>query len=52
MENKIYKKFENNTIRFYEELENECNLEKLLNIAKDGIFLYKPLFYYDKIKKY
>ena len=50
MENKIYKKFENNTIRFYEELENECNLEKLLNIAKDGIFLYKPLFYYDKIK--
>lgn len=41
---------ERNTKLFYEELENDCNPEKLLDLAKDNIFLYEPLFKYEKIK--
>jgi len=48
-------KFEKNTILFYEELNNNCNPEILLNIAKKGIFLIEPLFNlsnYEKIKNH
>jgi len=41
---------EKNTKLFYKELKNNCDPKKLLNIAKQGIFLYSPLFKYEKIK--
>jgi len=43
---------EENTINFYQELHNECDPEKLLKIAKKGIFLIRPFFNYDKIKNH
>jgi len=43
-------KVEQNTKNFYEELKGDCDIEKLKNIAKEKIFLYEPLFKYDKIK--
>jgi len=43
-------KVEQNTEKFYKELNGDCNIEKLKNIANDKIFLYEPLFKYDKIK--
>ncbi|ORX77014.1 hypothetical protein BCR32DRAFT_302928 [Anaeromyces robustus] len=39
-----------NTKLFYEEINNNCNPEKLLEIAKKGIFLYEPLFKNEKVK--
>jgi len=44
------KTFEENTKDFYKELNGECDPEKLLDIAKQGIFLEKPLLNYDSIK--
>ncbi|KAG4094821.1 hypothetical protein H8356DRAFT_1427690 [Neocallimastix lanati (nom. inval.)] len=44
------KTFEENTKDFYKELNGECDPEKLLNIAKQGIFLEKPLLNYKSIK--
>ncbi|OUM63935.1 hypothetical protein PIROE2DRAFT_9467 [Piromyces sp. E2] len=41
--------FEKKTKLFYKELKNECNPDQLLGIAKQGIFLYEPLFKFDKI---
>jgi len=41
---------EKNTEDFYNELNNECNIGKLKDIAKNKIFLYEPLFIYGKIK--
>jgi len=41
---------EENTKDFYKELNGECNPEKLLNIAEQGIFLKEPLFKYEKKK--
>jgi len=41
---------EKNTKDFYNELNNDCNIDKLKQIAKNKIFLYEPLFTYDKIK--
>jgi len=41
---------EKNTNLFYKELNSTCDINKLLNFAKKGIFLYEPLFKYDKIK--
>ncbi|ORX77900.1 hypothetical protein BCR32DRAFT_282771 [Anaeromyces robustus] len=43
---------ERNTELFYKELNNDCNPENLLKIAKDGIYLYEPLFNYEKIKNH
>jgi len=43
-------KLEENTKLFYDELNLECNINKLLDIAKKGILLYEPLFNYEKIK--
>ncbi|OUM58767.1 hypothetical protein PIROE2DRAFT_15871, partial [Piromyces sp. E2] len=42
--------YEINTENFYNELNNACNPEKLLQIAKQGIFLYESLFKHSKIK--
>ncbi|ORX64715.1 hypothetical protein BCR32DRAFT_272990 [Anaeromyces robustus] len=42
----------NNTKKFYEELEGKCDPEILLEIAKKGIFLFEPLYKYDKIKNH
>jgi len=36
---------------FHKELNNECNPKVLLEIAKGGVFLDKPLFNYKKNKK-
>lgn len=36
--------------KFYEELNGNCNIEKLKNIANEKIFLYESLFKYSKIK--
>jgi len=41
---------EKKTKGFYNELNNECNIDKLKHIAKNKIFLYEPLHNYDKIK--
>jgi len=41
---------EQNTKLFYEELNNNSNIDILLRLAKKGIFLYEPLFYNNKIK--
>ncbi|KAG4082268.1 hypothetical protein H8356DRAFT_1753968 [Neocallimastix lanati (nom. inval.)] len=41
-----------NTKKFYDELEGKCEPEILLEIAKKGIFLYEPLCKYDKIKNH
>jgi len=43
-------KVEQNTKNFYKELSGDCNIEKLKNLAKEKIFLYEPLFKYNKIK--
>ncbi|KAG4086227.1 hypothetical protein H8356DRAFT_1297965 [Neocallimastix lanati (nom. inval.)] len=43
---------EENTKDFYKELNGECNPEKLLNIAEQGIFLKEPLFKYEKKKNH
>ncbi|OUM57698.1 hypothetical protein PIROE2DRAFT_17238 [Piromyces sp. E2] len=37
-------KYEKNTEIFYQELNGPCRPDKLLEIAKKGIFLYEPLF--------
>ena len=42
--------YEKNTDLFYEELNGECNPDTLLNIARNGIFLYEPLFNNNKLK--
>jgi len=39
-----------NTHLFYEEFDGNCNQEKLLKIARNGIYLYKSLSYFDKTK--
>jgi len=39
-----------NTSLFYEELNGNGNPDKLLEIARKGIFLYEPLFKNEKIK--
>ena len=44
------KTYEENTKYFYNELNGECDPERLLWIAEQGIFLKEPLFKYDKIK--
>ncbi|ORY05941.1 hypothetical protein LY90DRAFT_678417 [Neocallimastix californiae] len=44
------KTYEENTKYFYNELNGECDPERLLCIAEQGIFLKEPLFKYDKIK--
>jgi len=41
---------EKNTELFYKELHSNCNIDTLLELAKQGIFLYSPLFKYEKIK--
>jgi len=41
--------FEKNTKLFYQELNNNCDPEILLKLAKEGICLYEPLFNYDII---
>ncbi|KAG4082871.1 hypothetical protein H8356DRAFT_1351908 [Neocallimastix lanati (nom. inval.)] len=46
------KTYEENTKDFYNELNGECDPEKLLYIAKQGIFLKEPLFKYKKIKNH
>ena len=43
---------EKNTKLFFAELNNDCNVNKLLEIAKKGILLYEPLFKYEKIKNH
>jgi len=48
----ISKSYEKNTKEFYNELSTDCNPEKLLEIARQGIFLYEPLFKYNKIKNH
>jgi len=44
--------FEENTNEFYKELNSNCDPDKLLEIAKHGIYLYEPLFKYEKIKNH
>ncbi|KAG4104868.1 hypothetical protein H8356DRAFT_926209, partial [Neocallimastix lanati (nom. inval.)] len=34
------------------ELVSTCNPERLLEIARKGIYLYEPLFNYNKIKNH
>ncbi|KAG4081824.1 hypothetical protein H8356DRAFT_969070 [Neocallimastix lanati (nom. inval.)] len=46
------KTYEENTKDFYNELNSECDPEKLLYIAKQGIFLDEPLLKYEKIKNH
>ncbi|ORX56593.1 hypothetical protein BCR36DRAFT_345861, partial [Piromyces finnis] len=48
----MIKSYEENTKDFYNELNGECDIERLLDIAKQGIFLKEPLFKYDKIKSH
>eukprot|EP00833_Pecoramyces_ruminatium_P007245 jgi/Orpsp1_1/1181277/evm.model.c7180000076581.1 len=43
---------EKNTELFYNELNNRCDPDTLLNLAKKGIFLYEPLHKCDKIKNH
>jgi len=43
---------EENTDEFYKELNGNCDPDKLLEIAKQGIYLYEPLFKYEKIKNH
>jgi len=45
-------KLEENTKLFYTELNNDCDINKLLEIAKKGILLYEPLYKYEKIKNH
>ncbi|KAG4086879.1 hypothetical protein H8356DRAFT_1372091 [Neocallimastix lanati (nom. inval.)] len=44
--------FEENMKEFYKELNGKCNPDKLLEIAKRGIYLYEPLLKYEKIKNH
>jgi len=44
--------YEINTESFYQELNGLCRPDKLLNIAKKGIFLYEPLFQYKSIQEH
>lgn len=44
--------YEKNTIEFYKELNSICDPEKLLEIERHGIYLYEPLFKYEKIKNH
>eukprot|EP00833_Pecoramyces_ruminatium_P013634 jgi/Orpsp1_1/1187666/evm.model.d7180000059314.1 len=41
---------EKNTELLYKELNSNCNPDVLLQIAKNGIFLYEPLFKNNKLK--
>lgn len=44
--------YEKNTKEFYEELNGVCRPERLLEIAKRGIFLLEPLFRYERIREH
>ncbi|KAL6591233.1 hypothetical protein U3516DRAFT_854813 [Neocallimastix sp. 'constans'] len=46
------KSYEENTKDFYNELNGECDPERLLYIANQGIFLDEPLFKHEKIKNH
>jgi len=49
----MVKSYEKNTEEFYKELNNDyCCPEKLLEIARQGIFLYESLCKNDKIKNH
>jgi len=44
--------FEENTDEFYKELNGNFDPDKLLEIARHGMYLYEPLFKYEKIKNH